>query len=554
MSTGDGGGVAHAGFIWNGSMEHNTILFNQSLNPTIPANGGGIVVMGAPPDGNVPGTTIECGTTVDVDCVPGLSDGTGPGLVINANLIQGNSAESGAGGGLRFQAVNGTDVTRLPKNPSTWNSATVTNNIIANNIAGWDGAGISLEDALTVSIINNTIVSNDATATAGVLFNTLGAPLASSQAPPPTQTTSSTTSASQPAGLASTRHSAQLASGLAGLPAGTTVTCPAHHAGCTSFSNPYLANNVFWQNRSFYIGVGAFSPAFQQNVVLLFNAPKGTAAGSAVTNQATTGACVSGSTYWDLGVRGDTGPGNHTSTFQLAPIWSVLTSMSENGRGSNNIAGNPGFTTQYCNGSRVPPEFSKGSFNVPPGISDATVPNPVFNLTAAATVDEGNNWVNLTWGPLSLTHPVSGAQLSNYSLTSASRAIDHIPPTASSFAAAPRTDFFGNPRADRTERNIDAGAVEFQDGSAILARLISILPAADPHGTTVAVTLSGSGLTGATNVIVSGTGITVSNFSVVNSTTVRATFHIAATAARTARSVSVVTPSGTIGGLTFTVN
>ena len=52
MSTGDGGGVAHLGFIWNGDIEHNTILFNQSLNPTIPTNGGGIMVMGAAPDGN----------------------------------------------------------------------------------------------------------------------------------------------------------------------------------------------------------------------------------------------------------------------------------------------------------------------------------------------------------------------------------------------------------------------------------------------------------------------------------------------------------------------
>jgi len=57
----------------------------------------------------------------------------------------------------------------------------VTNNIIANNVAGWDGAGISLVDALAVNIVNNTIASNDTTASSGVLFNTLGAPLASSQ-------------------------------------------------------------------------------------------------------------------------------------------------------------------------------------------------------------------------------------------------------------------------------------------------------------------------------------------------------------------------------------
>jgi len=33
---------------------------------------------------------------------------------------------------------------------------------------------------------------------------------------------------------------------------------------------------------------------------------------------------------------------------------------------------------------------------------DATVPNPIFNLTPAATVDEGNNWINIAWGPLAM--------------------------------------------------------------------------------------------------------------------------------------------------------
>ncbi len=68
---------------------------------------------------------------------------------------------------------------RFPTTPARWYTVNVTNNIIANNVAGWDGAGVSLQDALAVNIINNTIVSNDTTASSGVLFNTLGAPLAS---------------------------------------------------------------------------------------------------------------------------------------------------------------------------------------------------------------------------------------------------------------------------------------------------------------------------------------------------------------------------------------
>src|SRR5207249_8144121 len=108
----------------------------------------------------------------DQDCVGatnliGPSDGIGPGLRINANLIMGNAAESGSGGGLRLQNINGAEVVTFPTDPTRWHSVQVTNNIIATNVAGWDGAGVSLQDALAVNIINNTIVSNDTTASSG---------------------------------------------------------------------------------------------------------------------------------------------------------------------------------------------------------------------------------------------------------------------------------------------------------------------------------------------------------------------------------------------------
>jgi hypothetical protein len=89
LSTGDGGGVGHIGFNWNGTISHNTIIFNQSNNPTIPAHGGGLLIGGASPDGFVNG--VECGTTVDIDCTPGLADGAGPNLVVDSNLILGNT-------------------------------------------------------------------------------------------------------------------------------------------------------------------------------------------------------------------------------------------------------------------------------------------------------------------------------------------------------------------------------------------------------------------------------------------------------------------------------
>ena len=116
LSTGDGAGVSQLGYVWNGSIQHNAILFNQSTNPTTPTNGGGLLIMSAPD------TDPTCPGEPDVDCnlMNGtVSDGIGRGLSINANLVMGNSADSGAGGGLRLQGVNGIDVVDVPEKPGT---------------------------------------------------------------------------------------------------------------------------------------------------------------------------------------------------------------------------------------------------------------------------------------------------------------------------------------------------------------------------------------------------------------------------------------------------
>jgi len=173
LSTGDGGGVQQLGVSFNARIANNYVLFNQSTNPTLPTNGGGIVIEGANEPRMLNGT--ECGGSTDADCPPGLGEGTGPGLVIDANLILGNSAESGSGGGLRLSQINGAEVVNFPLLSSQWYGVNVTNNIIANNVAGWDGAGVSMQDALKVNFVNNTVTANDTTASAGSLFKTLGA-------------------------------------------------------------------------------------------------------------------------------------------------------------------------------------------------------------------------------------------------------------------------------------------------------------------------------------------------------------------------------------------
>src|SRR5882757_733799 len=504
LSTGDGGGMTHSGFTANGQIRNNYILFNQSTNPTLPTNGGGLAIVGANSDRTL-ANGQECGTTTDQDCPPGIGDGTGPGLVIDSNLIMGNSAESGSGGGLRLQQVNGTEVGVFPLLADRWYGVTVTNNIIANNVAGWDGAGVSLEDALKVKLINNTIVANDTTASAGVLFKALGAPMAAS--PPPGCTPTPDTSQPQnpnclltdaphipqPAGLVTMVNTPNLIESLPAL-----VLCPSGfnygnasdslvsraNGLCRKVSMPYVANDMFWQNRAFHVGyadvsghevtnpVAGSGLQSQQNLVALFPA----------LNQGTTGACVNGANYWDVGVRGDTSMTNHTVT-GFAPVLggpsvnptlvvnnSTLTANPAGyvGGSDNQVPSGSPVVAQYCNGSRVPPENGGHGYNTPAGRSETTGLSPVFtfnNIAPAATVDEGNNWINLIYGPLTL-FSAAGQDMVGGALDGFTLGAYSTPQSSTSAvdrglnSVAPGADFFGNPRPHDASNPVDIGAVE----------------------------------------------------------------------------------------------
>jgi hypothetical protein len=549
LSTGDGGGVAHLGFSIDGTISFNQIIFNQSASPTVPTNGGGLVIQGSAADRILSGGTnagLECGAVNDQDCPPGHSEGTGRRLLVDANLIMGNSAESGTGGGVRLQRVNGNDLLTpaLALLPLTWNDVTLTNNIIANNVAGWDGGGVSMQDALKVRFINNTVIANDATASAGVLFNTLGAPLASTPPPgcAPTDTSPSCTpwpdSTNQVAGLVTMENTPYLRDALPG-----TIICPignSNGAGallaipngaCRDISFPLLRNNVFWQNRAFHIEVGALGGG-QQNqqavVTLVPSLNQATTTGQCVTTGTANGAPGSGGpvNWWDIGVRGDTGPTNHSGGYTLEPRYSILTSTTgyTGYLDANNSAGDPAVVSQYCNGSRLPPEGGGlfHGFNAPPGRSESTGLYPVFMLnqvTAAATVDEGNNWINLSYGPLSLnkaaayTVPNTAlALLGDYSITGSSAGLNNaatnLGTPALPLPATLNHDFKGNPRGST---NIDRGAVEFVAvaGPAIsvgtLANFGSVALGVSSAPQTV--TLSNSG-----TVNVTGIGLAFSSF------------------------------------------
>jgi hypothetical protein len=425
LSTGNGGGVDHRGLSFNGDISHNTIIFNQAFNQTLDTHGGGIIVEGEPNPGPCSGPPFDFG------CPTALSDGAG-NVSIDSNVIIGNIAEGGSGGGIRLENVNGADVARNPNNSTginpanrqpwaPWWQISITNNIVANNEASWEGGGISLFNAVNTIITGNAVISNDATATAGVLFDTVGANQGATGTPPPVPPSTGggtcgpaqcltnnpiVNSNFQPAGLATELNAPTLVTAF-----GPTVTCPSGLANCTAFSNPVLRNDIFFQNRSFHITVGANPTPGLQNVITL----------TPQLSQGTTGACPSGANPWDIGINGDTGPGGgNPGGYRLSPSGSIVGTGGYTGNG-NTTSPRSGSETVYCNGSRVPPEIvasicasnannpacssgGNGGVSVPPGIPDIDPFYPLFTLNPSATVDEGNNWINLRYGPLSLVN------------------------------------------------------------------------------------------------------------------------------------------------------
>ncbi|MDJ0784063.1 MAG: hypothetical protein QNJ22_19000 [Desulfosarcinaceae bacterium] len=204
LGTGSGGGIGHMGFSNNGRIADNTILFNQSFTQSpLDIGGGGIAIEGA-------------------QVVDNITPGAG-NVTIIGNLIQGNNAGAGDGGGIRLAFVNGEDVGGSA-NIDDWYFVNLFNNMVVNNVTGKSGAGISLQDAVRVRIIGNTVANNDSTATVGALITTVG---------------TTTSSDPQPGvGIVANAHSAALA---ALLPAGQP-----------DFSDPTrLANNIVTGNRAF---------------------------------------------------------------------------------------------------------------------------------------------------------------------------------------------------------------------------------------------------------------------------------------------------------------
>jgi hypothetical protein len=406
-SSSDGGGIGHIGYSSNGTIAHNHVLFNQSFFQQAATNGGGIVVEGEAP------------------AAGGLSLGAGS-VLVDSNLVQGNFAQGGHGGGIALTQVNGSDrvCNNNNRNCRFLNSVKLTNNEIIDNVAGWSAGGLYLQDSVNVSVTNNTVAMNDSVGISGAVVagRSFGTP--------------------SPAGIAAGATSSALV-----------------QLGAPAYSYPQWLNNIVWHNRSFYANLtGSLLPpnnvGFQGTAGPYYssaqlcssndtsNAGKScvmvnTALSSGTTALATlaTGACdPDRETYWDLGLVGDSSavPGAN----KLSPSHSVLSST--NGySGQNNSMGDPLLVKAYCNSSQA----------------------------ISASSDEQGNYVDFRYGPLSQTAPVDysttasatklGALFGDYGLAGTlSSAYNH-----GNNNGAPPADFFGTARPQANI--VDIGAVEY---------------------------------------------------------------------------------------------
>ncbi|MBE0576913.1 MAG: hypothetical protein IH613_13585 [Desulfuromonadales bacterium] len=298
FSRGNGAGISHVGNSDGGRIQANVIALNENFYfaPGPNGDGGGIYI------GNI-------------------GDGTGS-VVIDANLIKSNLTGSGFGGGIRIEGLNSADT-------DVDYTAEIYNNIIVNNVAAMAGAGISLQDAAFVSIVNNTIAHNDSTSTALLAF----------------PNTNLNASVPMPAGIQANVHSAGLAAAL-----GTNVP------------NPVLVNNIVFQNRSFYHeGLNVGSNALVD-----------------------TG-------YWDLGITGQAVPGTSALNPVSSVLSSLTGAFGEDyNDGGSNIISDPAFNLGYFNTLQSAATLDEGGNNISVRFDELDLTFGNYHLTGTSpAIDVG---------------------------------------------------------------------------------------------------------------------------------------------------------------------
>jgi parallel beta-helix repeat protein len=365
FSTGNGGGLAHLGVSNGGVIHDNKFLWNASFNQGSSVQGGAISIAGQ----------------ASLAAANGLSTGSG-NVRISSNTIQGNLAGAGDGGGISLLGTNGNELISFDTNPPAAATAaaylvSVVNNVIVNNVAGVAGGGIALKDAPNTQIINNTISRNDNVSTAARAFPA-GVVLQNN-----TANTALTSSLPQHgAGIASYPHSPVLAARLVAINAPTSIS--------RVFSSPVpLDNNIVYQNRVFHWNQTAATPGLQfdgfSDLEVLDAALPLLAAPSPASNGNAPGTFVP-----------------QTGQARLNPENSVLTNRTgylstgaqQNVTGVESIA-------QYWNANT----YNGGRDSVLLQL-EASVQATAQSPAVAAAFDEGGNFIDVRFGPLTQRCPV----------------------------------------------------------------------------------------------------------------------------------------------------
>lgn len=281
-------------------------------------------------------------------------------------------------------------------------STQLISNLIQGNMSGTgDGGGIGLfsvngqdiaaspsrtRDWYRINVFNNMIVDNVAGLAAGgiamedaALVSIVNNTVANNDSTATARKAFDVglnESTSQPAGVVGRQHSINLAAVFAA----TSAPIQARYG---VFSNPELLNNILWHNRSFHFLIDTT----QDPVVYRLTPNVG--AGELPD-------------YYDLDVLM-----TNNSIQTLDPQFSLLTDTF--GYNANNISAAPGFVAEYVNGDR-------GQTLVQPEVGSS--------IQVGAGFDEGGNFIDIRFGPLSFTDPLTGLPIGNYSVGATSPAID----------------------------------------------------------------------------------------------------------------------------------
>ncbi|MDE2219114.1 MAG: multicopper oxidase domain-containing protein, partial [Gammaproteobacteria bacterium] len=456
----ENGGLFEAGAgigLYTGSNNYQ-VTRNHVCGNYAAGNGAGIAHWGLSPNGVIADNKVLFNQSFDqtvgtggngggiyVAGVAPAAGGATPGsgnVRIERNLVLGNNAGSANGGGIALQFI-----TSGGTNGGT--IVSVTNNMVTNNVAGLGGGGVSLDNARRVEINNNTIVNNDSTATAALAFGGCTAALPSVRSCPQT----------------------------AGVWADATSSVSAFR------NNIVLGNRAFhWQvsagigalvpdgfadlgGTALYPAGGGNNPAGIRNSLLGdSNALLG--AGLPVYCGAGNGSAPRGNTCRDA-TPPSSGPGYEGTAF-AAPYWNS------------------------------PPVFAVDVNGVPiPGTSIPPEGTTLANLQAApmvaAATDEGGNFIDVHYGPLSLVQAetldasgvVTAETISSYHLVSPNA--DTINASActgtncSGNAAAPGNDIDGEPRPKSAANPADRGADEYYATRQAAAQAAPVLEAIPPQ-------------------------------------------------------------------------